>query len=149
MESQDDARPNSKWLRCLAFVRFILGRMRAMASAWMVLGVAIGLNCEALLERNAIGVAANMLAWMIVMGLTGTIMSLFGGRPMDSWVGAALGALIALATGMQLMPGQASFHMQINFCALIGAIVAATCWPWVRVFAFVFGRVREMLASAS
>lgn len=131
-----------------AIIRTVLQRMRKMAGAWSLLGAAMGLNCEALFEGNRIALLANILAWMIVMSVTGAMVSLFGGRPLDSWVGAGLGGLIATVAGLQLMPGESSSLMQINFAALVGALVAATCWPWVRIVAMLYTRLRRGLLSA-
>lgn len=129
---------------CATTARSVLSRMRAMGAAWALLGVVIGLNSPALVEWNAISFVANIIAWMIVMGLTGTMVSLFGGRPVDSWIGAAVGAVISGVVGFPTTTEIAPLMMQINFGALMGALVAATCWPWVRVILHVSARVRSI-----
>lgn len=130
------------------FARFALRRMSALAGAWALLGALMGLNCEALWRGDTISVAANVVAWSIVMGITGAIMSAFGGRPLSCWVGAAGGFLIAVIAGIRMPELGSSIQMQLNFGALVGAIVAATCWPWIRLTIAVAQRVRTLLASA-
>jgi hypothetical protein len=146
MKSQNEVR--SVVHRITRFMRFAFRRMCAMAGVWTLLGTVMGLNCEQLLRGDRIGLVANVLAWMIVMCFMGALLSLFGGRPVDSWVGAGFGAIIVAAVGVQLPVADASTHMQINFGALLGALVAATCWPWVRMIIAVTLRVRSMLVSA-
>ncbi len=146
MKLQSSVQTGGRWA---GFFRSLLQRMRAMAGGWALLGAVMGLNCEALPQGDGIALVANILAWMIVMSVMGTLLSLFGGRPVDSWLGAGLGFIITGATVLLSSADQASLHMQLNFGALLGALVAATGWPWVRMSIAVTRRVRSMLASAS
>ncbi|MHB0960830.1 MAG: hypothetical protein ACYC0X_33105 [Pirellulaceae bacterium] len=146
MTSQDEIRPIR---RITSVMRVAFRRMCAMAGAWSLLGVAMGLNCEQLVQGDRIGLVANIVAWIIVMSFTGALVSLLGGRPIDSFVGAGLGAIIITAISIELPAVVASRHMQVNFGALLGALVAVTLCPWIRMVIFVSVRVRSMLASAN
>jgi hypothetical protein len=149
METTENKQSVSVLQRFSITARAVFRRMRAMAGAWALLGLVMGLNCEHLFEFNTIALVANTIAWIMVMSLTGVLVSLFGGRPIDSWIGAATGATIAAFAVLRSTSDFASLSLQINFGALIGALVAATCWPWVRMILLFSGHVRRMLASAS
>ena len=108
----------------------VIRRMLALGMTWALLGALIGGNCDALVRGDRIGVFCSVVAWMIVMAIAGAMLSLFGGRPRGAVIGAGIGFTIAM--GACLATGIIS-QMHLNIGILVGAIIAATLYPWIRM----------------
>jgi hypothetical protein len=106
-------------------------RVVGMAFAWLILGAAVGANAGLRLQAGAIAVAAQVTAGIIVFSLLGVLLGLFVARAEESMLGGLCGMLVGLASGSRENPAaQAEIA---NLCLVMGALVGATGWPWIRI----------------
>jgi hypothetical protein len=102
-----------------------------MVTAWVVLGAVLGTITGLHLGGGAIGLLSQVIAGIIVFSVLGLILALFTGRAKESLVGGTCGCVVGLMSGP--IRGTLSAAEAVNLCLVIGGLVGATCWPWVRV----------------
>ncbi len=102
-----------------------------MVSAWVVLGGVLGTITGLHVGGGAIGLVSHVIAGTIVLGVLGLILAPFSGRAKESLVGGLCGCLVGLASGP--IRGSLSAAEAVNLAVIIGGLVGATCWPWVRI----------------
>ena len=102
-----------------------------MVTAWVVLGSVLGTITGLHLGGGAIGLLAHVIAGTLVFAVLGLILAPFSGRAKETLVGGACGCLVGLASGP--IRGSLSAAEAVNLALVIGGLVGATCWPWVRV----------------
>ena len=102
-----------------------------MVAAWVVLGAVLGTITGLHFGGGAIGLLSHVIAGTIVFSVLGLILAPFTGRAKESLVGGMCGCLVGLASGP--FRGTLSAAEAVNLSLIIGGLVGATCWPWVRV----------------
>ena len=111
--------------------RRVLRRVVSMVTAWIVLGAVLGTITGLHFGGGAIGLLSHVIAGIMVFSVLGLILAPFTGRARESLVGGTCGCLVGLMSGPirgSLAPAEA-----VNLSLVIGGLVGATCWPWVRV----------------
>jgi hypothetical protein len=85
------------------------------------------------------GFIAYILAGIIVFVPVGILLAVFVNRAKESLWGAAIG----LVVGVLLIPYRPAIPVNetVNVCLLMGVLFGATCWPIVRLMAFVLRRL--------
>ena len=98
-------------------------RVLHMTALWTFFGTVMGLGMG-LMEGGWIGVAAHVVAGLMIMPLLGMVLGLIGGPWRDAFLGAVSGAILGLAAGTFL--GNPN-PVQIGYaCLLVGGMVGAT-----------------------
>ncbi len=109
----------------------IVGRMARMTVAWLALGAFLGFNMAIHAGGGVVGIIAQMIAGMIVLSVLGMLLGLAADRARESIIGGAFGAMVGFLGETcrgGLVQGEA-----VSLCIIIGALIGATCWPWVLV----------------
>lgn len=109
----------------------IVGRMARMTVAWWALGAFLGFNMAIHAGGGVVGIIAQMIAGMIVLSVLGMLLGLAVDRARESILGGAFGAMVGILGETcrgGLVQGEA-----VSLCIIIGALIGATCWPWVRI----------------
>ena len=121
-------------------------RMVALGTTWAILGALIGVNCPAVLRGDRLGLLCSVISWAIVMAFTGALLAPFGGRPKGAVLGAGIG--LAIAASVCLASGIVNQTL-LNIGILIGAIVAATLYPWIRMYVYLITQLWRLAQVSS
>jgi len=105
-------------------------RITAMIRAWAILGAVVGIHTGWRLQGGLLATIAQTIAGIVVFSMVGLLLAAFTGRPNESLLGGAVGLLIgvvAVPLGSNMPAGET-----VNLCLTMGALVGATCRPWIR-----------------
>jgi hypothetical protein len=94
----------------------------------MILGAVVGLHNGWRLHGDFIAIIAQALAGIVVFAVMGILLGLFANRARESLLGGAFGLLIGCIAHFACAIPQTEV---IDVCLLVGALVGATCWPWI------------------
>lgn len=102
-----------------------------MAGAWLAVGAVVG-ACNGLhLGGRAPMMAGQIVAGMIVYPCLGALLALIADSAVESLAGATFGLLVgAVALGLG---GRWPHFDHLAFTTTVGALIGATCLPWVRL----------------
>lgn len=109
----------------------IVRRMARMAIAWLALGAFLGFNMAVYAGPGVARILAQMIAGMIVLSVLGMLLGLAADRGRESMIGGAFGAIVGILGGTY--HGVLAQADVVSLCIVIGALIGATCWPWVRI----------------
>ena len=121
----------------------IVRRMAHMIVAWAALGAFLGFNMAFHAGGGGIALIAQMIAGMIVLSVLGMMLGLAADRGRESVIGGAFGAIVGIVGGS--LHQVAAQGEVISLCIVIGALIGATCWPWVRVVVKVLAWFKVLL----
>ena len=107
-------------------------RIVRMGFAWSAVGVAIGANTARIQGCDTFGLACQVIAWTVIMGLMGGVLGLLGGKVRFVLLGALCGLWMGLQADWTL--GYSWPHAQANNGLLMGAIVGTTIGPWLKMY---------------
>jgi hypothetical protein len=133
-------------------------RMASMTSVWLFLGMVLGIHTGWRLHAGPVAIVSHAIAGSIVLAFLGIAISILADRWRESLIGGLGGMLfgaVAELWNCATPAGQA-----VNMGLLIGALVGATCWPWITLawkilhgiksgLAFVMARFRSFRASTN
>jgi hypothetical protein len=102
-----------------------------MIGVWTVLGILTGIVTALPFRGGVSEVFARAIAGALVYSLLGATLSLFASRAQESMVGGLCGTAVGL--GAQWVHPAPLAGEVVSLCLTIGALVGATCWPWIRV----------------
>jgi hypothetical protein len=129
----------------------IVRRMAQMTIAWLALGAFLGFNMALHAGGGGAAIIAQMIAGMIVLSLLGMLLGLAVDRGRESIIGGAFGAIVGILGGS--LHRVAAQGEVISLCIVIGALIGATCWPWVgvavKILSLAGSRVKRMAVDSS
>jgi hypothetical protein len=104
-------------------------RAMTMAVLWACMGILVGASAAPV--QDAIGLVSGGLAGMMVLGVLGTALSLFGGQWQETLAGAGCGLLLCLVAAALL--GQSNLIALGQVGLISGGMVGATTIGMVRM----------------
>lgn len=114
-----------------------------MALTWMGFGVIVGYLTAP--DYSTIGIAAGVVAGMIVLSPLGGMLGAIGSRWKDSLNGGVLG--LAGGTAFALAQGRPDAATVAAFGLIFGGLVGATVVAFIRIPLLVIGGVRRLARS--
>jgi hypothetical protein len=105
-----------------------------------LIGASNGLHCGG----AQIDIAAHATAGMILMPAVGAFLGLIGSTARESLLGGVCGGLVVVVGGA--FDRALCSYEALSLCLLLGALVGATGWPWVRIITQVLSRLAALLA---
>ena len=106
-------------------------RAARMAGAWLAVGVVVGLCNGIHLGGHGVVIAGQVVAGMIVYPCLGAFLALIADTAVESLAAAAIGLLVG-AIG-PVVGGRWPQFEQLALMTTVGALVGATCLPWLRL----------------
>ncbi|HET6574292.1 MAG TPA: hypothetical protein VFG68_11850 [Fimbriiglobus sp.] len=124
-------------------LRAAVRRTASMALVWLGFGVVVGFLTAP--QHSAIGIAAGILAGMIVLPPLGATLGAIGFR----WKGSLDGGVLGLAggTAFALVQGRPDAATVAGFGLIFGGLVGATVAAFVRFYCVLFGGIRRLARS--
>jgi hypothetical protein len=120
-------------------VRSYAQRAAAFGTAWIVVGMVVGFLGRESIGHGLVATISNMLAGGILLPILGIPTMFFGGRAWDALLGAATGGIAAGLAG--LFSSQPPTAHLLSMGVIMGALMANTAWPVVRMVRGWRGRV--------
>lgn len=115
-------------------------RVTRMMAAWLALGAIVGTGTGTTAGGEATMILSNALAGMILFPPVGLLLGLIGGRARESFIGAAVGAILGTALGTIASP--AGFSKTATHALLIGALAGATFRPYLILVRWVYSALQ-------